>query len=426
MEVCKYKNEYICAYDVASENYALNYELKKKLKIAGKNGELTCPDCGKEVILKANDLKKKVPHFSHKVTDLKCDSISNGARESEEHKRGRMLLYQYMKSLYPNDALMIKYRFKNRRIADIYIEFSNGNKLAIEFQRTDLTLEEWQEREEEYNRLNVNVLWILRGKEEELIGRKQQIEVPFFKQIMLNERNKLAVFLDVEKNKFILMKNMSYQDKYNDKNIYDKVVSVAYKMEDVIIKTDGNIVCDFFEKYNEEFKEFINECIKDCEAKEKNRLLLEEIKNKQLEEEKFEQEKIKEKILSIKMNNSKYCRRHVGYWHKFIDAVNGNDKFITLISNWLRNYNDSKNLESTILILKYFYIIGDKKALNVYTKIMQSLDLNVDINLFYQGDSNLRCPYCNGELEKMYDDERKIRVLSCENFPKCKFSFKVD
>lgn len=112
---------------------------------------------------------------------------------------------------------MPKYRFKNGRRADIYIEFLDVNKLALEFQKTDLTLEEWQERQEEYNKLNVNVLWILKGKEEELNVKEKQIEVPFFKQIMLNEREELDVFIDIEKRKFILMKNMKYQDKYNEK-----------------------------------------------------------------------------------------------------------------------------------------------------------------------------------------------------------------
>lgn len=26
MEICKYKNEYVCAYEIVSENYALNYK----------------------------------------------------------------------------------------------------------------------------------------------------------------------------------------------------------------------------------------------------------------------------------------------------------------------------------------------------------------------------------------------------------------
>lgn len=51
MEICIYRDKTVCSYDITNINYALNYELKKKLKIAGARGELFCPECGKEVIL---------------------------------------------------------------------------------------------------------------------------------------------------------------------------------------------------------------------------------------------------------------------------------------------------------------------------------------------------------------------------------------
>lgn len=43
MEICIYRDKTVCAYDIANINYALNYELKKELKIAGSKGELLCP-----------------------------------------------------------------------------------------------------------------------------------------------------------------------------------------------------------------------------------------------------------------------------------------------------------------------------------------------------------------------------------------------
>lgn len=42
METCLYNGRQICAYDVTNVNLALNYELKKEWKIAGKTGKLIC------------------------------------------------------------------------------------------------------------------------------------------------------------------------------------------------------------------------------------------------------------------------------------------------------------------------------------------------------------------------------------------------
>lgn len=52
----------------------------------------------------------------------------------------------------------------------------------------------WKERQEEYDKLGVKVMWILQGNEECLKEKSKQIEFSFFKQIMLNERDKLVVF----------------------------------------------------------------------------------------------------------------------------------------------------------------------------------------------------------------------------------------
>ena len=208
METCLYKGKQICAYDVTNLNYALNYELKKEWRIAGRSGELICQECGKEVQLRINDPRKRTPHFSHKVTDDKCIFVNNDQRESEEHKKGKMLLYHYFKDRYPETNPIINYRFPNRRKADLYIEFDNGDKLAIEYQRTELDILEWEERHEKYRRSNINILWLIGGKEENIVAKKKQVEVTFFQQIMINELDKVAIYLDVGKGKFIFVKNM--------------------------------------------------------------------------------------------------------------------------------------------------------------------------------------------------------------------------
>lgn len=104
METGLYNGKHICAYDVNNTNYALNYELKKQWRII-------CAECGKEVQLRANDPRKRVPHFSHKVTDNKCPFSHNNLRESENHKKAKMILYHYFKEKHSEVESIINHRF---------------------------------------------------------------------------------------------------------------------------------------------------------------------------------------------------------------------------------------------------------------------------------------------------------------------------
>ena len=257
METCLYKDKQICAYDVTNANYALNYELKKEWRIAGRNRELICQECGKEVQLRVNDPRKKVPHFSHKLTDNRCPYSSNDSRESEEHKKGKMLLYHYFKEKYLGTSPIINYRFPNRRKADLYIEFNNGDKLAVEYQRTELDILEWQERHDEYKKASINDLWLIGGKEDNIKIKEKQVEVTFFQQIMLNELGKVAVHLDVNSAKLIFAKNMRYSDPFVINNDFEELYIKSYNLNDVLILTNGRIECDFSEEYKKVNEKFI-------------------------------------------------------------------------------------------------------------------------------------------------------------------------
>ncbi|QAS59621.1 competence protein CoiA family protein [Clostridium septicum] len=91
-----------------------------------------------------------------------------------------MILYNYFRELYPDESISINYRFNNRRRTDLYCEFRDGNKLAIEYQRTALDILEWQERQSAYEDLGVNVIWLLEGNKDKLRDKEKQIEVTFF------------------------------------------------------------------------------------------------------------------------------------------------------------------------------------------------------------------------------------------------------
>ncbi|HFE9682771.1 TPA: competence protein CoiA family protein [Clostridium perfringens] len=433
METCNYKGEVICAYDITNNNYALNYELRKEWRIAGRNGELKCPECGLEVVLKVNDPRKKVPHFAHKISDIKCNYNNEDARESEEHKKGKMILYNYFKEIYPNANLRINHRFNNKRRTDIFIEFKNGEKLAIEYQRLGLDIIPWKERQEEYDKLGVKVMWILQGNEECLKEKSKQIEFSFFKQIMLNELDKLVVFLDIKNMKIILMKNMEYIHKGNISDKYDEIFLYSYGFGEIKINEDGSISCDFYERYRIENTNFILKCKKDCQDKElkelqrKAREKVDEL-HKKVEENNRKNAIKKEISEAIRLENEFWkdtdtVRYYTGgvYKQKTIkEALKGKKSAIYDLVDyfaWKANTDDFINLKT---IFKYAYLKGNKNSFKIYDYIMSESGFESEK---FDNIKDIKCPYCNGILSKRYG--RYGFYVSCSNYKKCNFKFLV-
>ncbi|EJT5912893.1 competence protein CoiA family protein [Clostridium perfringens] len=437
MEVCNYKGKNICAYDVTNNNYALNYELEKLWKIAGGNGELKCPECGLDVVLKVKDPRKKIPHFAHKTSMIKCNYYNEDLKESEDHKRGKMILYNYFKEFYPEANLRINHRFNNRRRTDIFIEFKNGGNLAIEYQRLGLDIIQWQERQKEYEKLGIKVLWILQGDEESLKKKSKQIELSFFKQIMLNERDKLAVFLDIKKVKLILMKNMEYIHKGNMNDKYDDIFSYSYSLDEVKINENGSISCDFFERYGLEENKFISKHKKECEEKElrelqrKNREKFQELKKKNEERRRKESEVKRNKEIQkelsdyLKRSNReviRYCDGKIPYSVKVKEALKDNKYSINYLIRYMSMYASSDDYSNITTIFKYAYLEGNVSAFRIYDEIMSSAGFKSE-TFFEDREKNIKCPYCKGKLVKKWGQFGEF--ISCSNYPNCKFSFSI-
>ena len=256
MEICLYNGNQICAYEVTNINGVLNYQPCTEWREAGRNGELHCPECGNEVILNVKHPNKKAPHFAHKSKDNSCPFSNEDIRESEEHKKGKMKLYHYFKEKYPKENIVVNKRFSNTRRCDLYIEFSNHDKLAVEFQRTNISKGDWQKRHDAYADQNINDLWILSGKEENFKLKDKQIELAYFEQVMLNELDKLAIYFDVDNLKLTLAKNMRYTDLHMKNNDIENLYRKSYNLQDILVTTKGLIECDFNEEYERSLKEF--------------------------------------------------------------------------------------------------------------------------------------------------------------------------
>lgn len=432
METCVYKGKQICAYDVTNANYALNYELKKEWRIAGRQGKLICQECGQEVQLRVNDPRKRTPHFSHKITDDKCQFNNNDLRESEEHKKGKMLLYHYFKDKYPEITPMVNHRFQNRRKADLYIEFNDGNKLSVEYQRTELDILEWQERHEEYTKANINVLWLIGGKEENLKIKEKQVEVTFFQQIMLNELDKVAVYLDVSSSKLIFAKNMRYSDLYMSNNDFEELYIKSYSLYDVQIHTNGVIECDFMKEYKKAENIFTEYYTKKCFNEEVERQRIKEEENRrrsQLKETWYEEVISRPRVNEIKFEVepqeeiNKYFKGNISYKYKLRNAINGDESAIKETARHFMEWGGSDDYKIITLICKYHYLNGNKKVKEIYDKIMSeagfesaSLEVNDD-------EKHLECSFCKGKLNQKYGKYGPF--VSCSNYPECKFSFNI-
>lgn len=430
MEICIYRDKTVCAYDITNINYALNYELKKELKIAGARGELFCPECGKEVILKVNDPEKRIPHFAHKNLYDKCPYSNNDIKESEEHKRGKMLLYNYFKEKYPEIDPKINYRFDNGRRTDLFIQFENGDKLAIEFQRNELDVLDLQRKNEDIHKTGTNILWLLNGNENRVKERKKQISVSFFEQIMINEYNKMAIYLDVKQKKIVMSKNIRFKDPYLENNEYEELFIESYDLNSIFINTKGIIECDFYNEYDKRKIDFINYYSKKCideknkrEIEAENRKRYDQLEQLKLEELNQIKEQLKTTVENSEITKTRYCDKVIPYLKNVKYSLGGDRRALEAISRYLMSSGGSDDFKIITTIYNYSFLKGNIEAKNIYEEIMNRAGFPVDNFNNNESIDKLKCPYCNGNLIEKYG--KFGAFTSCENYPKCKFSFNI-
>lgn len=313
MDICLYNNNIICAFDVTNINEVLNYEIAAEWREAGRKGLLKCPECGSEVRLRVKDIKKKVPHFSHK-TKSSCSFGEITSKESEEHKKGKLKIYHYFRKMYPDADISISKNFSNKRRTDLYIEFKSGEKLAVEFQRTDLDKSEWKIRHDFYKDNGINDLWFINGNVEEVLHNEKQLSLSFFEQVMLNEERKMAIYFDIYNLKICLSKNIRYVDKLINNNDSEILFNKSYDIDDIKINPDGSIECSFFYEYEKAAEEFVK--LKEKESLE----LLKKQKVQQEKEQEYQEYIEKQQKYQEELNRKKkvlnekttYNRQQIG------------------------------------------------------------------------------------------------------------------
>lgn len=111
-----------------------------------------CPSCGKEVILHKGNIK--IHHFQHKPP-VTC---SRGEGESQLHYMIKLAIYDSLKLETNVTDVEVEKDF-GIATADVFARI-DGIPVAIEVQRSKLSVQSITSRTANYNRLNIAVLWV--------------------------------------------------------------------------------------------------------------------------------------------------------------------------------------------------------------------------------------------------------------------------
>jgi len=121
-------------------------------------GPFICPRCFAEVILHKG--KIKVHHFSHKPP-IFCN---RGEGESAQHMAAKLAIYDALRTEPNVTGLELEKDFRIS-VADVFAFISNV-PVALEIQRSSLSVNEITQRTENYRQLGIAVLWIALNRPE--------------------------------------------------------------------------------------------------------------------------------------------------------------------------------------------------------------------------------------------------------------------
>lgn len=116
------------------------------------DGPFSCLGCGVALVLKKGNIK--IHHFAHKPPY----TCARGEGETEEHRRCKQAIYFELLNQDNVSKVELEYDL-GTAIADVYAVI-DGVHVAIEIQRSNLSVNEIVRRTKEYTRLKVNVLWV--------------------------------------------------------------------------------------------------------------------------------------------------------------------------------------------------------------------------------------------------------------------------
>jgi competence protein CoiA len=148
----------ICAIDQSGKK-CISWDTEKDL------GPFYCPECQCKVQLRKG--KIKIHHFAH-IPPVNC---LYGVGESEEHYRIKKELYEFFSTQSNCTKCELERRLKGVR-PDISL-YINNKPVAIEIQKSTLSIDNIIKRTEIYTKLGIFILWILPGGSPKCIEHKK-------------------------------------------------------------------------------------------------------------------------------------------------------------------------------------------------------------------------------------------------------------
>lgn len=241
MDRCLWKGKPVSAYDAKNIYGEWDFALKEALVAAGQNKELTCEDCGEYVYYKPG--REKEPHFAHFKSDTRLCALAD-ERESEEHRKGKRVLYHYFKERYPNAVMRLSLTHPFRRRSDLFIQFEDGQKLAVEYQCQDMHVTDWKTKQDDYSANGIKALWVLSARE----YAGTDFAKRFFAELVAHGDNDgLLVTLDPALLKLGLSKTVAYTDD-EGRTVESHNVERFYPLTEVEILPDGRVYQADFER----------------------------------------------------------------------------------------------------------------------------------------------------------------------------------
>lgn len=127
-----------------------------ELRSLGRAKSIICPDCGATMNVRAGT---KTPHFYH-IRGTNCTNLFSEP-ETEEHLKGKLAIYEYLKENFPNHEVELEYRVEEtKQRSDVMLLLNTGEKVAFEFQCSSISYDAIMERRYLYKNANVVDIWV--------------------------------------------------------------------------------------------------------------------------------------------------------------------------------------------------------------------------------------------------------------------------
>ncbi|MDD9267861.1 competence protein CoiA [Paenibacillus sp. GCM10023248] len=159
---------YVAVTESGKKIIPFQFENENEIRLLSEGKKLQCPECGDRVIFHSGP--KRMGHFKHWRV-RKCEN--DWEPETEEHIKGKLLMYSYLKEKFPQAQVEFEYKIiETGQRADVICIHPNGERWAFEMQCSEIPGEDWWDRHQLYKSAGIKDFWLL-GESVHRTGRTQ-------------------------------------------------------------------------------------------------------------------------------------------------------------------------------------------------------------------------------------------------------------